>query len=57
MDLETRFQLLKLYYKHGESVNSALRAYQSAHHLHKNVVSVTAVSNLVKKNRKNQIIA
>ena len=52
MDLETRFQLLNLYYKHGESGTSALRAYKSAHRLHKNVFSVKAVSNMVKKIRK-----
>lgn len=49
LDLETRLDIVKLYYRHGESATAALRAYKTVHHLHKDPFSVQAITNLIHK--------
>ena len=49
IDLDTRLELIKLYYKCGDSSGAALRAYKAAHGLHKDPFHISTISRLVQK--------
>ena len=49
LDLDTRLELIKLFYKNNESPISTLRAYMRAHNMKKEPFSVQSISRLVAK--------
>ena len=49
LDLDTRLELVKLYYKLGSSPGAALRAYKTVHKLHDDPFSATTISRLIAK--------
>lgn len=49
MELDTRLEILKLFYKNGESTTAALRAYKTLHKLHQDPFSTKAIKKMVNK--------
>ena len=49
LDLDTRLELIKLYYKYSDSSGAALRAYKAAHGLHKDPFHISTISRSVEK--------
>ena len=49
MDLDTRLEIVKLFYKNDENVTSTLRAYKTLHKLHRDPFSTNTIKNLINK--------
>ena len=49
LDFDARLELIKLYYKCGNSSGGALRAYKAAHWLRKDPFQISTISRLVQK--------
>ena len=49
IDLDTRLEIVTLYYKHGESTTAVLMAFKTAHQLRKNPFSRQNLIKLIKK--------
>ena len=51
MDLETRIQLVELYFANGNSASAALRAYKVSHGYHRDPFSASTISRLIQRFR------
>lgn len=49
MDVNTRIEIVKLYYSHGESTTAALRGYKTKHGLIKDPFTVSTITRLIEK--------
>ncbi|KAA3669773.1 uncharacterized protein DEA37_0011453 [Paragonimus westermani] len=48
LDLETKLEIVQLYYRNGDSLTACLRAYKKKHKLHNDPFSIAAIQRVIK---------